>query len=159
MPSTAIVTSRLLRGLLIVVGLAACNGPTHGIETPAEPTRAASEGGLAELQRAWVLISLQDPEGPVTPVDEGKFTADFGTDGDLFIGADCNVCSAGYTASPDGAIEVTHAIPCTRAYCPSAPLDARYLTLLKAARSWSIGSAGLELSSAAGSLLFQRATR
>jgi hypothetical protein len=40
---------------------------------------------------------------------------------------------------------------------PVTPLDTRFLGLLRSARSWSIGDAGLELSSAAGSLLFHPA--
>jgi len=154
MARAGILTWRALRGVVAVIGLAGCNGPTHGMETPGGPTPTAEEQGLAALLDAWSLVSLQEAGGAVTLADAGRFTADFGADGDLFIEADCNVCSAGYEGTPDGSVEVIGPIPCTLAYCSTAPLDTRFLALLQSARSWSIGEAGLELSSAGGWLLF-----
>jgi heat shock protein HslJ len=157
MASAGSITWRALRGVVAVVGLAGCSGPSHGVETPGGPTPATAEQGVDALQRAWDLVSLQDTGGAVTSVDEGRFTADFGGDGDLFIEADCNVCSAGYTASADGIVEVIGPIPCTLAYCSTAPLDTHSVALLQSIQSWSVGDAGLELSSAEGTLLFHRA--
>jgi heat shock protein HslJ len=157
MASAGSITWRALRGVVAVVGLAGCNGPSHGVELPGQPTPAASERGVEALQGSWTLVELLEAGAAVTPVSEGTLIADFGADGDLFIQADCNVCSAGYDASADGAVEVIGSIPCTLAYCSIAPLDTRFLALLQSARSWSIGEVGLELSSAAGSLLFHPA--
>ena len=157
MASAGSITWRALRGVVAVVGLAGCNGPSHGVETPGGPTPARAEQGVDALRGAWELMALQDAGGAVTPAHEGRFTAEFGGDGDLFIEADCNVCSAGYTATADGTVAVTGPIPCTLAYCSTAPFDTRYVALLQSVQSWSVGEDGLELSSAQGSLLFHRA--
>ena len=93
----------------------------------------------------------------MTPAPEGLFVADFGPDEDLYIKADCNVCSAAYRAGDEGTLEVIGPIPCTRAYCFTAPLDTRFLALLEGASSWSIEEGALQLSSpGGGALLLQR---
>jgi len=145
-----------LRGVVAVIAMTACSGTTADTGSPTGSTSASQKQGLAALQGDWALVSLQEPGAAVTPVPRGRFTAEFGPDEDLFIQADCNVCSAGYAAQADGSLEVIGPIPCTRAYCSSAPLDTRYLVLLESAESWSLGNGTLELSSAAGALLFER---
>jgi heat shock protein HslJ len=100
---------------------------------------------------------LQDGQGRADEVPAGRFVADFGVDGDLYIEADCNVCSAAYHAEDEGALEVLGPVPCTLAYCSTAPLDTRFLRVLQAARSWSIEESTLRLSSPdGGTLLLQR---
>ena len=150
------VVLRALRGVLAMIVLAACSGPTNTTESLTNPSPDPEEQGVAALQRGWALVSLQEAGAAVTSAPEGRFVADFGADGDLYIQADCNVCSAGYSAAADGSVEVIGPFPCTLAWCASAPLDGRYLSLLESARSWSVGNDTLELSSAQGVLLFNR---
>jgi heat shock protein HslJ len=145
---------RTVRGVVAVIGLAACSGGVNTAEAPSNPTQAPD---VAALQDAWDLVSLQEAGAAVTSVPEGRFVADFGADQDLYIQADCNVCSAAYRATDAGTVDVVGPVPCTLAWCSSAPLDARYLSLLQSARSWSVGDGTLELSSAEGVLRFTRA--
>ena len=144
------VVWRTLRGVVAMVGLAACSGAGTATQTPGNPTAAPD---VALLQGTWAVVSLQEAGKAATSAPEGRFIADFGVDGDLYIQADCNVCSAGYEATDDGAVAVVGPIPCTLAFCPTAPLDSRYVSLLESARTWSVGSGSLELSSAEGVLV------
>ena len=144
-----------LRGVVAMIGLASCGGAIDGAATPSDLLPAGSERELAALQGSWALVSLQEGS-EAAPVPERRFFADFGPDQDLFIKADCNVCTAGYTSALDGSVEVMGPIPCTLAYCATAPLDTRYLALLEGARSWSVTEKTLELSSAGGVLRFER---
>jgi heat shock protein HslJ len=146
-----------LRGVLTVLGLSACTGTTAGTGSLASPTSEVPKQDVSALQTDWDLVSLQEAGGPVLSVPQGRFSALFGADADLFIQADCNVCSAGFTAESNGSLEVKGPIPCTLAYCTTAPLDTRYLVLLEAADSWSMGVGTLELLSEAGGLVFERA--
>ena len=146
---------RLLRGISAVIFLTGCSGPAHDIQTPSDPTQKAA--GVKALENAWTLVSLQEAGGTPEEVPAGTFVADFGVDGDLYIEADCNVCSAAYRAGDDGAVEVIGPIPCTLAYCSSAPLDTRFLQVLEGAGTWSIEEGTLRLSSPdGGALLLQR---
>jgi len=138
-----------------VVFLSGCSGPTPDIQNPSDPTPEATR--VEALQGAWTLGSLQEAGAAPDAVPAGGFVADFGVDGDLYIEADCNVCSAAYRAGDDGTVEVIGPIPCTLAYCSSAPLDTRFLRVLEGARSWSIEEGTLRLSSPDGGvLLLQR---
>ena len=57
----------------------------------------------------------------------------------------------------DGTVQVLSPIPCTLAYCSTAPLDVRFMRVLEGVRSWSIDGGTLRLSSAdGGALLLQR---
>ncbi len=146
---------RLLRGISAVIFLTGCSGPAHDIQTPSDPTPKAA--GMEALQDAWTLVSLQEAGAIPEVVPAGSFVADFGVDGDLYIEADCNVCSAAYRANDDGTVQVIGPIPCTLAYCSTAPLDSRFLRILEGAGSWSIEEGTLRLSSAdGGALLLQR---
>ena len=139
--------TRLLKGMVpalgvaLVLGLAAC-------DNPAAPDPA-------ELQGTWRLISLQEPGAPPLSItDPAQFTATFDAEGRLQLKADCNVCSGRYEAT-ETTIAVGAALACTKAYCASAPLDDRYLTLLAAAQTWRVNGQ-LELASPAGTLRFVR---
>ena len=146
---------RLLRGISAVIFMTGCSGPTHDIQTPSDPTPAAA--GVETLQGAWTLVSLQEAGAAPNAVPAGSFVADFGVDEDLYIEADCNVCSAAYRAGDDGMVQVIGPIPCTLAYCSTAPLDTRFLRILEGAGSWSIEEGALQLSSPdGGTLLLQR---
>jgi heat shock protein HslJ len=145
-----------LRGAVAMIGLASCGGAMNGTATPSDFLPSGAERDLATLQGSWALVSLQEAGSEAAPVPERRFFADFGPDQDLFIKVDCNVCTAGYTAALDGSVEVVGPIPCTLAYCATAPLDTRYLALLEGVRSWSVSDGRLELSSPGGVLLFDR---
>ena len=147
-------TGAALRGAVAIIGMTACSSMTPDAGSATGPTAPAKEG-LGALQGNWVLASLQEKEEAPTSVPAGRFTAAFGSDGDLFIKADCNVCSAAYEAKANGSLEVIGPIPCTLAYCRSAPLDTRYLVHLEAAKSWSLEGGRLELTSPEGALLFE----
>ena len=152
--SGAEIAWRTVRGLVATIGLAACSGAGGPTETTSTATPAPD---VAHLQGAWTVTSLQEAGETASPAPEGRFVADFGPDGDLYIQADCNVCSAGYRASDEGTLEVTGPIPCTLAYCSTAPLDTRFLALLEGASTWSIEASSLPLSSPdRGALLLQR---
>ena len=146
-----------LRGVGALVWMIACSSSTAGKGSPSGPTSPAQKDDLASLQGDWTLVSLHEPGEEATPAPRGRFTAGFGEDGDLFIQADCNVCSAGFVARADGSLEVIGPIPCTLAYCSTAPLDTRFLVLLESAEGWSLVDETLELSSPGGVLLFERA--
>ena len=142
---------RPLRGVLALVFLTGCGGPHDA--TPAQPSASQDPPGVEALRQAWQLASLQEGGGVAEPVSGVDLVADFGPDGDLYIEADCNVCSAAYRAADDGTLEVVGPIPCTLAYCQSAPLDTRFLRGLERARSWSIDEGTLQLSSPDGGIL------
>ena len=146
---------RPLWGVVAVVLLAGCEGAHDTTGAGVSPSLARPSVEL--LQHAWTLVSLQDTQGGADEVPAGGFVADFGVDGDLYIEADCNVCSASYRAGDEGTLEVLGPIPCTLAYCSTAPLDTRFLRVLQAARSWSLDGRTLRLSSPdGGTLLLQR---
>ncbi len=145
-----------VRGVVAMIGLASCGGAIDGAATPSDLIPAAPKRDLTTLHGDWTLVSLQEAGSEAASVPARRFFADFGPDKDLFIKADCNVCTAGYTAALDGSFETVGPIPCTLAYCATAPLDTRYLALLEAARSWSVSEEELELSSAGGVLRFER---
>jgi heat shock protein HslJ len=144
---------RALRGIGATIALAACGGAGGPTQGPAEATPAPT---VAHLRHSWTAVSLQHAGEPAVLAPESRLVADFGDDGDLYIQADCNVCSAGYEASADGSLEVVGPVPCTLAFCSSAPLDSQFLALLEAARSWSVEGETLELSSEAGVVVLTR---
>jgi heat shock protein HslJ len=144
---------RPLRGVVALVFLTGCGGPHDSTGTPAEPSPSQDPPGVETLQQAWQLVSLREAGGTAETVFGVDLVADFGEDGNLFIEADCNVCSAAYRADDDGTLEILGPVPCTLAYCPSAPLDTRFLRGLEGARSWSIDEGTLQLSSPDGGIL------
>lgn len=139
-----------LRGVAVVVGMTAC------ASSPTGPSAVTSKSDLGSLRGDWSLVSLAEAGASPSPVPSGAFAAGFGGDGDLFIEADCNVCSAAYAAEADGSLEVLGPIPCTLAYCTTAPLDVRFVGLLAASTGWRVEGSSLELTSAQGTLVFQR---
>ena len=148
---------RPLRGVVAVVFLSGCGAPNDGVDVPSLPSSGSEAPGVEALHGAWTLLSLQEADRPAEEAPAGAFVADFGVDGDLYIEADCNVCSAAYRATDAGTVEVIGPIPCTLAYCSSSPLDTRFLRLLEGSSSWSIDGSTLQLSTPdGGALLLQR---
>ena len=82
-----------------------------------------------------------------------RFTATFGPAGLVNLRADCNRCAGGYAAQAESP-KVTP-MACTRAACPSAPLDTQFATIVGAATAWSATNETLELKSA-GTVRFKR---
>jgi heat shock protein HslJ len=131
---------RRVAGLFVTMAaLAACGGD-----------------GIAERLEgpAWRLRSLQRPDGAGVPLPGAVFTAEFGIDGRLAVRADCNSCGGGYTAA-DGGLQVS-VLACTRAFCPSAPVDTEFAATLAAGRSYSVDDRILTIHGDRGTLTFER---
>ena len=112
--------------------------------------------GSSDLQGGeWRLRSLQGPDFAVATVeDPRRFTLDFAEGGRLNVRADCNRC--GGTYSMDGSSLRISALVCTRVFCPSAPLDTRYVEALEQARSVDRDDQTLRITSQAYRLVFTR---
>jgi heat shock protein HslJ len=148
--------------LPLVLGLSACAADPQG---PAQPSPAADlgpghDGGAGSqstpaLRGEWQLVSLQKAgQEAVTPPKGHRFSADFQADGRVNLVADCNRCSAAYTAGSE-TLQVG-LMACTRAYCSTAPVDTDFAGLVSAARRWSVASEELQLTSEAGALRLRR---
>ena len=141
-------------GLVLMIGVAACgaNGP---LELPSAPGVGVASERARTLLGTWLLVSLQEAGRPTSEIADPKsFQAEFQADGRLRLVADCNACSGGYTAG-EGQLSVTP-MACTRAACPSMPLDTTYTALVGRATAWAATADGLELRSSAGTLRFRR---
>jgi heat shock protein HslJ len=160
-----VMNRRTLWGALalpLVLGLSACAGDPQGPVQPS-PTAgigSAGDGGAGSqstpsLRGEWQLVSLQRAGQEAVDAPAGhRFSADFQADGRVGLVADCNRCSAGYTAGAES-LEVG-LMACTRAYCSTAPLDTDFAGLVSAARRWSLAGEQLQLSSEAGTLRLRR---
>ena len=154
---TGTTASRVLAIAGLVIGLSGCglsDGPTLPGASPENGSKAAAAGIPSGT---WRLASLrQAGQAEVVIGQTGVFTAEFGADGRSSLLADCNRCSAAYSA--DGRSLSVGPMACTRAFCTAtAPLDTTYTALVGSARTWSVSADGrLELSSDAGTLRFQR---
>jgi heat shock protein HslJ len=84
------------------------------------------------LGTTWHLESLQraNAGGEVRP-PAGEFTLRFTDEGRLEVRADCNGCGGGYTLDRES-LRVGP-LACTRVFCPSAPFDTDYATLVESA--------------------------
>jgi heat shock protein HslJ len=151
-----------IASLPLLLGLAGCSGqadgpmaasPIPGVDTG---RGVASTGTAASpLQGKWRLQRLQKSDQTIVQVQEpDRFVADFAADGKVQLVADCNRCSAGYSAGAS-ALSVSP-MACTRAYCQSSPLDTDFAQLVSAATTWSVGADQLTLRSPEGSLLLGR---
>ena len=105
------------------------------------------------LGTTWHLESLQraNAGGAVSPPG-GSFTLHFRDDGRLEVRADCNGCGGSY--SLDGGTLDVGLLACTRAFCPSAPFDTDYVTLLESATTVERDGDTLVLRGSAGVLRF-----
>jgi heat shock protein HslJ len=148
-----------LSAAFCLLGLAAC-GVSDGTSLPGAPS--VSGGSSTAVSNAipggtWRLVSIREKGNErVTVVDPTAFTAEFGSDGRVNLRADCNRCSATYTAGSRN-LEVG-LMACTRAFCnATTPDDTRFTALVGSAQTWTVSADGvLELASPAGALRFQR---
>jgi heat shock protein HslJ len=142
-----------VRGLAAAgaLSLAGCVGVDDIISRGAEALKTAP----VELTGKWRLLSLQESGQPeVAIADPELFTAEFDTDARVALKADCNRCGSGFTAIEERLF--VGPMACTRAACPSAPLDTTYADLVSGVQTWSVSADRLELSSKAGTLRFRR---
>jgi heat shock protein HslJ len=103
----------------------------------------------------WRLVSLQVGQAQAIPVAEPeRYTAEFRSDGQLAVRADCNQCGGSYRADRQK-LQIGQ-VACTLMFCSSASLDGQYLGLLQGATEWSESGGVLELRSSAGVLRFRR---
>jgi len=152
------IVSRVVGVSGFVALLAACGGSALGPAGPTAPAGSAGGDvvaqGVQPLVGTWKAVSVK-MDGAETVVPQSvPLTAEFSGDGRLNLVADCNRCSAGYSAAP-GTLSVTP-MACTRAYCSSAPLDDHFSRLVSAATSWSATAHTLDLTCPAGSVHLQR---
>lgn len=111
--------------------------------------------GPSDIQGEWRLQSLQRPDFSIAPIsDPARFTARFDEDGRIGLRADCNSC--GGTFRIDGESLSVTPVACTRVFCPSAPLDTLFVSILEGASSVDIEAEHLRVSSPRGSLTFVR---
>ena len=103
----------------------------------------------------WTLTA-QQPTGQsaVTPPDGVVFSIEI-VDGRAAVRADCNRCN-GLAAVGENTVTVGPLMACTRAFCPSAPLDDAFLKLLSGESAATIDGDTLILRSDRGVLRFRR---
>jgi heat shock protein HslJ len=147
-----------LSAALCLLGLTAC-GISDGAALPGAPTPGGAEPTVSSSipGGTWRLVSIRGKGSDrVTVVDPEAFTAEFGSDGRVQLRADCNRCSASYTAGSRN-LEVG-LMACTRAFCTAtAPTDTTFTSLVGSAQTWTVSDGGLlELASTSGALRFQR---
>ncbi len=143
-----------------VLLLAACSASENGVNPLLPSAPVLQDGATARpapaLTGTWQMVSLQKAGQAQQPAPAGvQLTADFRTDGNVGLKADCNVCNAGYEVGPDGQLKVGP-MACTRAYCSSAPVDTDFAALVGSADLASVSGNELTLTSAAGTVLMQR---
>lgn len=108
-----------------------------------------------DLSGEWRLEELRLPDGTsLTPPDTGRFTVQFGADGQLSARADCNGCGGSYSLGGDRL--VVSQLACTLIACPNAPFDGRYLNLLIGDSTFEVQAGQLTVRSSRGSLRFRR---
>ncbi len=132
--------------------LAACGGG----ENPALETLSAAETSVpAALIGGWYLDHLvKTGQAPVSVTEAERFSVAFEADGRLRLRADCNSCGSRFAAAA-GSLEI-EPLACTRAYCPSAPLDTDFAALVGEAVAWSVDGAKLTLRAPAGVVVLRR---
>jgi heat shock protein HslJ len=120
----------------------------------------SGDGGPGEpsgsLVGRWQLEAFQGADGrPVAVTAPERFTVEFGADGRVIIRADCNTCTGSYQA--DGtSLTIGPLLACTRAACPSAPVDQQYVAALTGTVLYEIRGDRLTIRSQDGSLQFSR---
>jgi heat shock protein HslJ len=103
---------------------------------------------------SWTVDTIaRTGTGAVAPPAPERFTLLFGTEGRVSVQADCNRCTGGYTVA-DGSVTIG-ALACTRAFCPSAPIDTDYVTILIGESAVQRKHGGLVLRSARGEVRFK----
>ena len=145
-PMTPQLRHLVVAALLAPVTVAACSGPT-GPSTPALSTE--------QIAGTWTLTAQQPAgQGEIVPPAGVVFSMEI-IDGRAAVRADCNRCN-GAAAVGDSTVTVGPLMACTRAFCPSAPLDDTFLKLLSGDSTATIAGDTLTLRSDRGVLRFRR---
>ncbi len=158
------LTLEMTRGVLaasLMLGVAACGTQNDGVAMPT-PLGSDSGGSAASLGQVpaplaglWKLDSLQEAGQPAVSVTSPeRFTARFGSQGQVDLVADCNRCTAAFTAT-EATLKV-NLMACTVAYCTTAPLDTKFAGLVGASTGWSVSGERLSLVSSSGTLRLKR---
>jgi len=136
----------VVAALLASVTVAACSGPTGPTDTALSTERIAG---------TWTLTGQQPTgQGEIVPPAGVVFSLEI-VDGRAAVRADCNRCNGAATVG-DSTITVGPLMACTRAFCPSAPLDDTFLKLLSGDNTATIDGNTLTLRSDRGVLRFRR---
>jgi CheY-like chemotaxis protein len=142
----------LFAGFCVLV-LTAC-GVSEGTSLPGAPSTGGSSTAVSNAipGGTWRLVSIREKGSDrVTVVDPQAFTAEFGSDGRVNLRADCNRCTASYTAGSRN-LKVG-VMACTRAFCTATtPDDTTFTALVESAQTWTSEDGQLELSSTSGVL-------
>lgn len=139
--STIALMRNVTLGIAALLFLSSCSDSTTG------PEESPSVAGL------WDLRSFDLAGEPVaTMVEPGIYTAEFTADGHVSARADCNRCSASYSAAGTN-LEID-ALACTRAYCGEASLFDDYVAALDNATSFERSSSSLVIRHPRGTLRF-----
>jgi heat shock protein HslJ len=99
----------------------------------------------------WELTSLGPTAIPES--EQQNYTAQFGSDGQLNIRADCNTCFGNYETS--GNLITIGTLGCTRAACGEDSLFDEYVSSVAGASSFVRRGDTLELNSAGGALIYE----
>src|SRR5262245_48619750 len=142
----------LTAAFLSALALTACGGTLTG-PSVAPATPAAS---LAiETNTVWHLRSMTDAGGALQAIeDPSLFTLTLTDGGKISARVDCNRASGGYTIS--GSTVSIGPLASTKAYCGAASFDSAFLTLLGGETTATASGGTLQLSSARGTLTFER---
>ena len=123
-----------LSAAVCLLALAAC-GVSDGTSLPGAPTVGGSSTAVSNSipGGTWRLVSIREKGNErVTVVDPQAFTAEFGSDGRVELRADCNRCSASYTAGSRN-LQVG-LMACTRAFCAATSPDDTTFTAARGQR-------------------------
>ena len=131
---------------ILVVGLVALLGACASPQIPEPPVNLSGT--------SWRLVYFQPPgagANPVVPPRVDRYTLDFGTDGTLALGLDCNRAIARWQVVPSGRGTLS-VLPgaMTRAYCGDGALDDRIARDLVKIRSFTVADGRLFLTLEAG---------
>jgi heat shock protein HslJ len=138
----------------LVVGLIALLGACVSRQIPEPPANLAGT--------SWRLVYFQPFGGsPVVPPRVDRYTLDFGADGTLALGLDCNRATARWQITPSGRGTLSViAGAMTRAFCGDGALDGRIAQDLEKIRSFKVedGRLFLTLEAGAGTYVWRSAT-
>jgi heat shock protein HslJ len=138
--------------LFFVLALAACGETLTGPSVaPATPPAALA----IQSNAVWHLRSIAKADGAIQAIgDPSLFTLTLTDDGKVAARVDCNRALGGYTIS--GNRVSIGPLATTKAYCGEASFDSVFLTLLGGETTATLSGATLQLSSARGTLTFDR---
>ena len=115
---------------------------------------AVITGPSAVTGGIWKAQSLETSAGLVALARPENYTVEFREAGQLFVKADCNLCSGPYTLSGDS-LQIG-ALACTRAFCGAASSDTAFLDILTNARTHAVRGIELSIDSPKGVARFLR---